>query len=1172
MGTVQRWTGKESRALREAKRLSVRGFAAYLGVGSRTVSDWESPSNPKAISKLLQEALDSTLERCSPAEQERFWGAIGEMPGVPATPGSCLPIPNAEPSLVRRNTAFDGLISVLEEARNAEGIATVAVVGPGGFGKTTIATQLVNDERIQDLYPEILWVETGEDCTPARVVELVSDVCVHLSGSRPALTDPEQAGFHLARLLQDRRALLVIDNVWSAADLSPFLLGGEECVRLVTTRNVRVCPSTAQVVRLGPMTAAEISEMLTRNVASLERSEAEQLAELLGGWPLLAQIVGATVGQDVASGASSGHVIAEASETIRDYGPQAFDVLDADQRRSAIGQAIASSLDGLEESVVLNGASNLRARYLSLAVFPPATAIPVRVLTHWWRTAFGWSPHATRQFCRVLTDRSLVSSYRADTETITLHDVFRSYLRHLVADEWEELHASLLDAFRGSTEGRWEELGAEQGYLWRHLPYHLREAGLEDEIVALLASPSYMVRKVALVGEQALVADAAILEGLPAGRRSAAWMAARVMAGSGYLLTGLVEPADAAATLSIALHRSPSPVAPEALAEAASLATAFTARWLRCDTAARSKDAGHVGAVVSVSTEARIVASGGEDGAVRLWDLGSRQLLRTFRAHTGWVFATALSPDGAVVASAGDDGLIRLWRTASGTPIGVLTGHSRRIRALAFTADEQLLVSGAEDGAVCVWDAERLLMLRRMQTTGTPVWSIAVSGGKEPAVAVAGEDEFVRLFDLTTGRLLDEKAQHRDWVRSVAFAADSGLLASGSGDRSVVVWATKAGTLTPVRRTTDLPDRVRAVVAAPDGGLVLTATERPTIHALTVDGETGKTMLPPGVDWVRSLARDSDGTVVAGCEDGAVRLWPANGGELLTLGAGSNTTWSTAYSSTGAVGLIGDGAGQVDLVDATDSTLLRRLPAGHGRVWSLTSGADLVAAACGDGAVRAWSLTDEAWELALNQDTNRTWAVAMARTAPRLAASTGDGHIRCWDLPDGNLLWSQDVHAGRLRSIAFNGDGQVLAACGGDGSVRAWRAADGEFVSRFTCPTGWARAVALDDLGSRAAVGAGTGDIAVRDLDGDRFTAQLSGHSGRILMVAFTADPDRLVSAAADGTVRLWSLAEQQQLAEVRVDGSLNCAAYDPVHGRVLVGSAVGVAALDLSLNPIREG
>ncbi|WP_238783328.1 NB-ARC domain-containing protein [Streptomyces monomycini] len=1066
---------------------------------------------------------------------------------------------------MRRNSDFDGLISVLQEAHDAEGIVTIAVVGPGGFGKTTIATQLVNDERVHELYQEILWVETGEDCTSARVVELISDICVHLSGCRPALTDPEQAGFHLARLLQDRRALLIVDNVWSAADLSPFVLGGEKCVRLVTSRNVRVCPSSARIVRLGPMTANEISEMLVRNVSSLQRPAAQELAELLGGWPLLAQIVGSTVEQDVASGAASDRVVAEASETIRDYGPQAFDVLDADQRRSAISQAIASSLDGLEESVILTGASDLRARYMSLAVFPPATPIPVRVLTHWWKTAFGWSPHATRQFCRVLADRSLVSSYRADTETITLHDVFRSYLRYLVSDDWEDLHSSLLDTFREVTDDRWEELGADQGYLWRHLPYHLLEAGLEDELVSLLSSPPYVVRKVVQVGEQALVADAAVLDGLPAARRSEAWAAARVMAGCGYLLTGLARPADVAATLSIALHRAPSRVTSEALAEAAALSAVFSATWLRPGAVPEPKASGHVGAIVSVSTEAGIVASGGEDGTVRLWDLETRLLLRTFRAHTGWVFATALSANGAVVASAGDDGLIRLWRTASGAPVGVLAGHSRRIRALAFAPDQMLLVSGAEDGAVCVWDTERLLLVRRMQTTGTPVWSVAVGGESEQIIAVVGEDEFVRIFDMSTGRLMDEKARHRDWVRSVAFSTDSGLLASGSGDRSVVVWTTKNGALTPVRRKAGLPGRVRSVVTSPDDGLVIVATEKPTIHVLTVDGEAGKTALPPGVDWVRSLARGSDGTVIAGCEDGAVRLWPTHGGQLQTLASGSNTTWATAYSSTGAVGLIGNGTGQVDLVDAANATLLRRLPAGDGRVWSLSSGTDLVAAACGDGTVRSWSLTDESWSLTLNRDTDRTWAVAMPRTAPKLAASTNDGHIRCWDLPGGDLLWSQDVHAGRLRSLAFNADGQVLAACGGDGSVRVWWAADGEFISRFTCPTGWARAVTLDDEGARAAVGAGTGDIVVRDLAGDRFTAQLSGHSGRILMVGFTSTPDRLVSAAADGTVRLWSLSEQQQIAEVRVDGSLNCAAYDPFHNRVLVGSAAGVVALELT-------
>jgi len=93
-------------------------------------------------------------------------------------------------------------------------------------------------------------------------------------------------------------------------------------------------------------------------------------------------------------------------------------------------------------------------------------------------------------------------------------------------------------------------------------------------------------------------------------------------------------------------------------------------------------------------------------------------------------------------------------------------------------------------------------------------------------------------------------------------------------------------------------------------------------------------------------------------------------------------------------------------------------------------------------------------------------------------------------------------------------------------------------------------------------VGSGPGDIYVREVAGDRFVAHLFGHSGRVLMLGFGSDADRLVSAAADGTVRSWSLAEPRQLAEVRVDASLQCGAFSPDSQSVIAGSAAGVAAI----------
>lgn len=128
-----------------------------------------------------------------------------------------------------------------------------------------------------------------------------------------------------------------------------------------------------------------------------------------------------------------------------------------------------------------------------------------------------------------------------------------------------------------------------------------------------------------------------------------------------------------------------------------------------------------------------------------------------------------------------------------------------------------------------------------------------------------------------------------------------------------------------------------------------------------------------------------------------------------------------------------------------------------------------------------------------------------------------------------------------------------------------WARGSGALLHCFTSPAGWARVVSLNATGTQAAVGAGTGDLAIQDLEAGRFTAHLAGHTGRILMIGFLRDAERLVSAAADGTVRLWSIVEQRQRAQIRVDASLNCAAFDPATHQILCASAAGVVALTIN-------
>jgi WD40 repeat protein len=73
---------------------------------------------------------------------------------------------------------------------------------------------------------------------------------------------------------------------------------------------------------------------------------------------------------------------------------------------------------------------------------------------------------------------------------------------------------------------------------------------------------------------------------------------------------------------------------------------------------------GHLGfiAALDFATEFDLLASGGDDGLVNIWQISSRTVWRSFRGHVGRVTAVAFSPDDAWLASAGAEGLVRLWR------------------------------------------------------------------------------------------------------------------------------------------------------------------------------------------------------------------------------------------------------------------------------------------------------------------------------------------------------------------------------------------------------------------------------------------------------------------------------------------------------------------------------
>jgi hypothetical protein len=168
-------------------------------------------------------------------------------------------VPFMAPSLpagfVARPAPASAVAASLLDAQANGRRAPVALRGPGGFGKTTLAAATCHDERIVDAFDDgILRVTLGQ--SPSLLNDLIK-LYAALTGERPGFVDVEDASRELALKLENRSCLLVIDDVWNAAHLRPFLEGGAGCARLITTRLLDAT-ADAQRIEIEQMTRAEV--------------------------------------------------------------------------------------------------------------------------------------------------------------------------------------------------------------------------------------------------------------------------------------------------------------------------------------------------------------------------------------------------------------------------------------------------------------------------------------------------------------------------------------------------------------------------------------------------------------------------------------------------------------------------------------------------------------------------------------------------------------------------------------------------------------------------------------------------------------------------------------------------------------------------------------------------
>jgi hypothetical protein len=246
-------------------------FARFQTAGDLTglVGEFNSDS---ALKDKLRNDLAHILEADFPKAVAR--GA----PTSNTSRSSVFFVPSSLPvGYVERPSALDALRKALLGSRGSVGIiATTALHGMGGIGKTVLARAICDDPLIRSAFPDgILWATLGQQADPIRHQR---DWIGELGGDISAASSIQRGMMELQRRLHDRAMLLVLDDVWVSEDAEPLEVGGTHCRLLITTRDAEQAEGSL-LIRLDLMQQRECYALLQK--ASGGRIEDERQAEII---------------------------------------------------------------------------------------------------------------------------------------------------------------------------------------------------------------------------------------------------------------------------------------------------------------------------------------------------------------------------------------------------------------------------------------------------------------------------------------------------------------------------------------------------------------------------------------------------------------------------------------------------------------------------------------------------------------------------------------------------------------------------------------------------------------------------------------------------------------------------------------------------------------------------
>jgi len=436
-----------------------------------------------------------------------------------------------------------------------------------------------------------------------------------------------------------------------------------------------------------------------------------------------------------------------------------------------------------------------------------------------------------------------------------------------------------------------------------------------------------------------------------------------------------------------------------------------------------------------------LLASGGNDNKVTLWDTTNGKLLKTFEGHEKEISSLAFSPNNNLLASSSYDQTVRLWNIETGKESHIFTKYISKIQSIIFSSNGKLLAIGGNDSLVRLWAMDSYQLLHTFQGHKGKIFDLSFIENDKYLVS-ASNDKNLRVWDVNSGVTLQVLQGHTAKVTGVATYENQ--IFSSSNDGTVKSWE-----LLPKQDFISLQKEPASTTIYPDGTLHLYSLEN---RELLWEAQGKHTR------DIQRLAFNSKGDLLVSASlSGIAKIWQwqnniikedfiKHESGISTVAFVPNKKLIVTSSYDGKIGLTNPDTGKTDFIkQAHDGEEINSVNFDKDDKKLLTAS---------DYTVKLWKTKGELLELIQTypkSDSRIMWA-AISPNGKRYASVGRDYLVKIYSTEDGKQEYSLSGHDDSVIKAIFSPDNDQIATVSGDGTLRFWDLTSGNEIFTLRLP------------------------------------------------------------------------------------------------------------------------